>query len=172
MTQNTLQQVQGIVERMTQNGARRALKVNDEWYSTFNGITDEVQEGDSVKLAYASVEKNGRTFHNIKGLEITEQAPEPAPAASANGAPTATSQADREQRITRSVALKAAVENRGPGAEPAEVLAVTELFAAYLNQQPEQPEPSPAQPMENTDAELARLRDELARIEAKQAVTV
>ena len=87
MNTQSLQQVSGIVERMSQNGQRRALQVRGEWFSTFNGITDEVQEGDQVKLAYSSVTKGDRTFHNIKSLEITDKATEPAPVASPTSAP-------------------------------------------------------------------------------------
>lgn len=118
---NTLQQVQGIVERLTQNGQRRALQVRGEWFSTFNGITDEVQEGDQVTLAYSSVVKGDRTFHNIKSLEITDKAAQSASTASPNGAATELRTSDKDKRISRSVALKCAIENRGTGAELARI---------------------------------------------------
>jgi hypothetical protein len=112
--------MQGVVERIERQGKRTALKIDGEWYSTFEPI--RVAEGDRVRFEYRTVQKNGRMYKNLKAIEVIG-----AEKAAGNGG-----EPPEAERIARSVALKCAVEACGPGIETAEVLATAEAFLEFL----------------------------------------
>jgi hypothetical protein len=116
--------MQGVVERIERQGKRTALRIGGEWYSTFEPI--RVSEGDRVRFEYRTVEKSGRTYKNLKAIEVLAE-----PSA-AQGTAAGAGEPPEAERIARSVALKCAVEACGPGIEAAEVLATAEAFLEFL----------------------------------------
>jgi hypothetical protein len=87
--------MQGTVERIQRKGRRTALRIDGEWYSTFEPI--EVGEGDRVEFSFKTVRKNGREYKNLKTIEVIGAEEAQAPDRS------------RGREINRAVALKAAL---------------------------------------------------------------
>ena len=59
----------GRIERMGNNGKSFLLQeFEGKWFGAFNATQlSGANTGDEVSFTYTSVEKNGRTFHNING---------------------------------------------------------------------------------------------------------
>jgi hypothetical protein len=93
--------MQGVVERIEQQGKRTALKIGGQWYSTFEPIG--VSEGDRVEFAFKTVKKNGREYRNLTSVETLESDRK------ARAAKAAEELHKRSQEINRAVALKAAL---------------------------------------------------------------
>jgi hypothetical protein len=49
----------------------KALQVENLWYSSFI-LLDDFEKGDCVKIQYSENTKNGKTFLNIKHIEMVE----------------------------------------------------------------------------------------------------
>jgi hypothetical protein len=110
----------GTVEQVVEKGQRTALKIDGEWYSTFEEVA--VSVGDRVSFEFTTVRKDGRTYQNLTAIQ---------PLTETEGDEEATALSEPE-RIARAVALKAAVELCGPETETEEVLATAEALLGFL----------------------------------------
>ena len=156
-------QIQGVVEKIVNKGKLTALLIDDNWYSTFSGVNG-TQEGDMVLVDYKTVVKGDRTYKNITQIDTLTTSTEQASAANGAVNPNQQGPSARDEQITRSVALKGAIENRGQGADPAEVLIIGELFAAFLLER-RKTEPKNDEPVEQAEQEGQEKKD---REEAKE----
>jgi hypothetical protein len=109
----------GTVEQIVEKGKRTALKIDGEWYSSFEEIG--VRVGDQVSFEFTTVKKDGRTYKNLKAIQSLAE-PD-GDRAAVLGEP---------ERIARAVALKSAAVVCGPGTETAEVLDTAEIFLDFL----------------------------------------
>lgn len=67
--------ITGTIKAVTGDGKRFKLD-NDEWYGVYSASMLKAKVGDMVGFDYASVEKAGRTFHNVKGsISILSSSP-------------------------------------------------------------------------------------------------
>jgi len=127
-TANGFSRTSGLVEQVKRAENRTALKVGDNWFSTFG--TCNVEQGDKVDLSYAVKEKDGRIFRNIKHVELAN----PTPTTTAG---TSNNVTDRDSQISRAVALKAAVAwAKGVETVP-QVIAAADAFLLWLQGAPD-----------------------------------
>lgn len=119
--------MQGTVERLERQGKRTAVKINGEWYSTFEPI--RVSEGDRVEFTFTTVKKNGREYRNLKQIEAigTDHVME-------SGRPRLRPTHDRGEEINRAVALKAALQwaEIAQVTDEESILRKAECFLAWL----------------------------------------
>ncbi len=83
----------GTVENISEKENRIVLLIEDmegdkEFHSAWDGIPEDLEEGSTVMVKSEAVEKNGRTFYNIKDIELADiedekpedgEAPRPSP---------------------------------------------------------------------------------------------
>ena len=130
--------VTGVVDRIVENGKRTALKIDDAWYSTFDGVNGTV-EGALVEVEYETVVKGDKAYHNIQTIETLAEPAESPTVGTEDGEPSPFSSIPEPERIARSVALKAAVawstvwKDVDDGVrEPETVVKVAETFFEFL----------------------------------------
>lgn len=58
--------ITGVIKSVSGDGKRFKLD-NEEWYGVYSASMLKAKPGDTVGFDYASVDKAGRIFHNVKG---------------------------------------------------------------------------------------------------------
>lgn len=131
--------ITGTIKAVTGDGKRFKLD-NDEWYGVYSASMLKAKIGDMVGFDYASVEKAGRTFHNVKGsISILSASTAPAVGGStalAFSRPEAILPVhmSKDRCIIRQNSLTNAVNfcgGRSQGATVEEILDVAREFEAY-----------------------------------------
>jgi hypothetical protein len=79
----------GTIESVAKTG--KSIKIEGQWYGAFaKSQLGSAGIGDTVSFTYVSVEKDGTTFHNIKGNVTLKGASEGGTATPAAGEPSVT----------------------------------------------------------------------------------
>jgi hypothetical protein len=78
----------GTIESVAKTG--KSVKIEGQWYGAFaKSQLGSAGVGDTIAFTYVSVEKDGTTFHNIKGNVTLKGASEGGAATPATGEPSA-----------------------------------------------------------------------------------
>ena len=139
----------GRIERMGNNGKSFLLQeFEGKWFGAYNASQlAGANTGDEVSFTYTSVEKNGRTFHNINGnLTIVSSSggttPPTAGGTVARIAKVGEPILSRDRLILRQNALTNAVNfvnsqetlmNSGQAFDPVDVLKIASVFESYTS---------------------------------------
>ena len=68
----TNKEITGIVQSIRED--RKALKLNNLWFSSFTQLPNDLEVGENIKLKFKENTKDGKTFKNIKGFDyVTEK---------------------------------------------------------------------------------------------------
>ena len=57
---------EGVIEAVTKDG--KGFLIDGVWYKCFTTAMMKAQKGDFVSFSYKTVEKDGRTYHNVNGI--------------------------------------------------------------------------------------------------------
>ncbi len=129
--------IESTVTRTVQHeGNRYGIQIAGVWYNGFG--KPPANEGDEVHVEYTEVQKDGKSFCNVKKCEILKAAaPKPSEDKTLPESVPKEAVTPREQCINRAVALKAAVETVAwikPQSSVAEfTLALARRFEKYLD---------------------------------------
>jgi len=71
--QNQVKVIEGYIEAISQQAKGYGVKVNGEWYNSFDEVPEELIEGMPVRLSYVENKKGDRVFKNIKDIQEIEE---------------------------------------------------------------------------------------------------
>ncbi len=70
--ETNFKEITGIVQSIRED--RKALKLNNLWFSSFMQLPNDLEVGENIKLKFKENTKDGKTFKNIKGFDyVTEK---------------------------------------------------------------------------------------------------